>query len=291
MLSGVPQGTVLGPLMFLLYINDIDVEICSSIRLFADDCILYRIITSPEDHHHLQHDLDSLVQWTQQWQMKLNPEKCVTLRCTRSPTPHQTTYLINKNPLQVVNQHDYLGVKIHSFMSWSHHIQVIINKATKMLNFVKRTLYQCNAKVKVIAYTTLVRPTLEYATVVWDPYQQYLIDNIEMVQRRAARWVKNEYGTTTSVTAILKDLEWNTLSRRRQHSRLTLFFKFLHQDPPVIGIPHHYLPFTLTHCTRQTHHLRYIPPSLTTTYYQKSFFLEQLLIGITYPMTLLKVTL
>ena len=93
-----------------------------------------------------------------------------------------------------------------------------------------------------------------------------------MVQRRAARWVKKEYGTTTSVTAILNNLEWSTLSKRRQHSRLILFFKFLHQDPPTIRIPQHYLPFTLTHCTRQTHHLRYIPPSSTTTYFQKSFF-------------------
>ena len=87
-LSGVPQGTVLGPLMFLLYINDINTNICSPICLFADDCILYRIIETPDDHQYLQSDLNSLIQWTMQWQMKLNPEKCITLRCTRSPTPY-----------------------------------------------------------------------------------------------------------------------------------------------------------------------------------------------------------
>ena len=59
-----------------------------------------------------------------QWQMKLNPEKCVTLKCTRSPTPHKTTYLINKQPLQVMDQYVYLGVKLHSSMSWSHNIQI-----------------------------------------------------------------------------------------------------------------------------------------------------------------------
>ena len=120
-LSGVPQGTVLGPLMFLVYINDIDTDICSSVRLFADDCVLYRIIKTPEDHQQLQCDLDSLMHWTKQWQMKLNPEKCVTLRCTRSPTPHNTIYLINNQPLQVMDQHVYLGVKLHSSMSWSRH--------------------------------------------------------------------------------------------------------------------------------------------------------------------------
>ena len=118
-----------------------------------------------------------------QWQMKLNPEKYVTLRCTRSPTPHhQAVYSINKQPLQVVDQYTYLGVRLHSSMTWSHHIQAIANKETKMLNFVKRTLYQCDPEVKPTAYSTLVRPSLEYATVVWDPHQQYLVNSIEMVQ-------------------------------------------------------------------------------------------------------------
>ena len=74
--------------MFLLYIDDIDTDIFSSIHLFADDCILYRMIETPEDHQQLQSDLNPLMRWTMQWQMKLNPEKCVTLRCTRSLTPH-----------------------------------------------------------------------------------------------------------------------------------------------------------------------------------------------------------
>ena len=77
---------------------------------------------------------------------------------------------------------------------------------------------------------------------------------------------------TASVTAILNNLEWNLLSKRRKFSRLTLFFKFLHQDPPVIRIPQHYLSSTLTHGKRLTHQLHYIPPSTSTTYFQKSFF-------------------
>ena len=79
-------------------------------------------------------------------------------------------------------------------MSWTKHIQDVINKASETLNFMKQTLYKCepSASVKAIAYTTLVRLILEYANVVWDPHQQYLIDNIEMVQWRAARWVKQD---------------------------------------------------------------------------------------------------
>jgi len=82
--SGVPHGTVLGPLMFLLYINDITTNITSSIRLFADDCVLYRVIHSEKDHHLLQLDLNRITQWTKQWQMSLNIDKCVVLTCSRS---------------------------------------------------------------------------------------------------------------------------------------------------------------------------------------------------------------
>ena len=85
-------------------------------------------------------------------------------------------------------------------------------------------------------------------------------------------WCNQVYNLTTSVTAILNNLKWSLLSKRCQYSRLTLFFKFLHQDPPVIRIPQHYLPSTLTQYTRHTHHLHYIPPSMSTTCFQNSFF-------------------
>ena len=271
-LSGVPQGTVLGPLMFLLYINDISTGIGSSIRLFADDCVLYRTIKTTEDHDHLQEDLNTLVEWTKQWQMTLNPTKCVTLNCTRSLSPSLAAYSINNILLQSVDQHKYLGMLLHNSMSWTKHIQEVINKASKTLNFVKRTLYQCEPSVKVAAYNTLVRPILEYANIVWDPHQQYLIDNIEMVQRRAARWVKQDYRLTSSVSDMLNDLQWTTLYERRKYCRLITFYKFLHQDPPDISIPEHYLPHSLSHFTRLSHHLRLIPPVTSSNYYQKSFF-------------------
>ena len=91
-LSGVPQGTVLGPLMFLLYINDIATGISSPLRLFADDCLLYRTIKSIEDSIILQKDLELLSQWATVWQMKCNISKCVVIRCTRSLTPFQYDY-------------------------------------------------------------------------------------------------------------------------------------------------------------------------------------------------------
>ena len=132
---------------------------------------------------------------------------------------------------------------------------------------------QCTSTVKETAYITLVRPILEYANVVWDPHQQYLINDIEMIQRRAARWVKQDYRLTSSVTDMINDLQWTTLQKRRMHSRLTIFYRFLHQDPPDIRIPQYYLHHSMSHFTRLSHQQRFIPPTTTSSnYYQKSFF-------------------
>ena len=114
--SGVPQRTVLGPLMFLLYINDIDENISSTVWLFADDCIMYRIIDSLEDSLCLQRDLSTILNWTKKWQMQLNIDKCVVLRCTRSTSPINYDYNLNDETLQVTEQHQYLGLIFHESM-------------------------------------------------------------------------------------------------------------------------------------------------------------------------------
>ena len=135
-ISGVPQGTVLGPLMFLIYINNINQNIQSLVRLFADDCVLYRVIKSSEDCRHLQEDLNHLVHWTNLWQMNLNSDKCVVLHCTRSNTHLLTQYYINDKPLTPADQYTYVGVTLHKTMSWSHHIHTITNKVNRTLNFI-----------------------------------------------------------------------------------------------------------------------------------------------------------
>jgi len=154
--SGVPQGTVLGPLMFLLYINDITNNITSGIRLFADDCVLYRVIHSEQDNHLLQQDLNRIIQWTKQWQMSLNISKCVILTCSRSISPSEFQYYIDHETLTRTNQHLYLGVLFHSMMSFSPHINMITSNAIKSLNFVRRNLSNCDESVKAAAYLGLI---------------------------------------------------------------------------------------------------------------------------------------
>ena len=107
--SGVPQGTVLGPLLFLTFINDIPTGITSKLRLFADDCLMYRSISSPQDSVNLQHDIDRLHQWSLDWQMKFNTDKCHLMRLTRRRKITSTQYHLGGDQLTSVEEYPYLG--------------------------------------------------------------------------------------------------------------------------------------------------------------------------------------
>ena len=127
--SGVPQGTVLGPLLFLLHINDLPQVVSSQVRLFADDCLLYRDIRCRDDQVALQRDLDTLRNWGDTWGMRFNAAKCNVLRISRSKTPHTNFYTLGCHILDEVNQAKYLGVTITNELSWSAHIDITTNKA------------------------------------------------------------------------------------------------------------------------------------------------------------------
>ena len=180
-LSGVLQGTVLGPMMFLIYINDITEDISSQLRLFADDCLLYRTIKSEQDSILLQRDLDILSLWAKVWQMRFNLSKCTAMRCTRSHNPMIINYSLHGFTLSAANKHMYLGVMLDDQLSWSIHITNVANKATRMLNFFKRHLSKCSSNVKTSAYLLMVHPLMEYACVVWDPHYQSQVSVLEKV--------------------------------------------------------------------------------------------------------------
>ena len=270
-ISGVPQGTVLGLLMFLLYVNDIYDNTSSSIRMFADDCVLYRIIQTPSDHHYLQNDLDAIILWANKWQMNLNVNKSVVLHCTRSQSPHLSDYYMDSKPLPTQEQHQYLGLTIHQSLSWSNHIHNITSKASRTLNFIRRNLSKCSIEVKESAYLTLVRPCLEYAACVWDPYQLYLKKEIEKIQRRAARWTLSDYSRYNSVSKMLSQLQWATLEQRRYITRLSiLFYKILYDHDFPVQISPYFL--TTQYPTKQYHPNHFILPPGNTTQYQLSYF-------------------
>ena len=207
--SGVPQGTVLGPTLFLIYINDIAENINSNIRLFADDCVVYRQIDSPQDHAILQEDLNNLFDWSNTWQMKFNVDKCVVMNIGNLKIKSKHEYKMNNQILDTVKHHPYLGVELTDNMKYNNHINTITSKASRVLGFVKRNLKHCPRTVKERAYQTLVRPKLEYSSPIWNPQQKTQIKQIEQVQRNAARFVLNKpynYQSPSSVTTMLQQL-------------------------------------------------------------------------------------
>ena len=179
-----------------------------------------------------------------------------------------TTYSIDNKALELKSQHPYLGVIFHQSMSWSHHIDHLCGKATKSLNFLKRNISKCSKEVKITAYLTSIRPLLEYASCVWDPHQLYLINTLEKVQRRAARWVASDYNPMSSVTYLLDQLHWKSLQSRRCIDRLNLLYRVLHHALPSIQLPEYFKP--TSYPTRLHHQYRYIIPP--TSYLQNYWF-------------------
>jgi hypothetical protein len=168
--------------------------------------------------------------------MKFNPSKCQVIKITKRKETIPSQYMLHNTILETVSSAKYLGVTISSDMSWNKHVDNITTKANQTLGFLRRNIPFHSESLKATAYKSLVRPQLEYASSVWSPFTGVLIDQIEAVQRRAARWVKRDYARTSSVTAMLEDLKWRRLDLRRVDQRLIMFRNILH-DQVAIPIP------------------------------------------------------
>jgi hypothetical protein len=148
---GIPQGSVLGPSLFIFYINDLQDRLRSTVRLFADDTIAYLTITSEDDAEHLhwlQEDLDKLAQWGEDWFMQFHPAKCTVLTVTNKRNPIVTEYSIRGQLLAAVTSARYLGVTITDKVNWSQHINSITNKANRTLGFLCRNLKISSISIK-----------------------------------------------------------------------------------------------------------------------------------------------
>ena len=267
--SGVPQGSVLGPLLFLLYINDLPENIQSQVRLFADDTAVYLTVTNMQDSQVLQSDLESLQHRERTWDMEFNPGKCQVIHITLSKSPVKSRYFMHNQELESVDAAKYLGVTISKDLSWNTHINNIISTANKTLGFVKRNVVTKNKDIKTMAYNSLVHQQVEYASAVWSPYTKENINKIEKVQRRAARWVSNDYSSYSSVTDMLSNLGWRSLENRRTDTRLAMFYKIVYG---LVAIP---LPSYFEHpevYTRHMHSLSYRQIHTSVCYYKYSLF-------------------
>lgn len=164
--SGVPQGSVLGPLLFLIYLNDLKLDSPVRARFFADDCVVYHTILAEGDQTILNNYLCAVSNWCQNWTMSLNVTKCKQMTLTRKKVPLQYSYTINSASLEPVEQFKYLGVTFSANLSWSPHIKNMVSVASKRLWLIRHRLKHATTKTRLVTYTSLVRPLLEYADVV-----------------------------------------------------------------------------------------------------------------------------
>ena len=230
-LSGVPQGSVLGPLLFLLYINhlsELQLTNGSKLTLYADDILLFKPISCPEDYSALQVDINCIHDGTRACYLTLNPLKCKYLVCSRKRQPHlpPSGLLLANTVLEKVESYRYQGVVVTSKLSWSDHIDQICTKARKLIGMLYRQLYSwADTNTLLLFYTTCIRPHLEYACQLWDPYTSKNWLSLEAVQKFACK-----------VCLKMWDLDYNTmlqllnlppLSVRREYLKLTAMYNIL----------------------------------------------------------------
>ena len=187
---------------------------------------VYRRINSEADAIELQKDLDRLQECEVANIMEFHPGKCQLLRVTNKRKPIVADYIIHSQKISKTDSVKYLGVKIDSKLAWSDHYNMISAKASSTLAFLRRNTYACPQPVKETCYNSFVRPTLEYSSCVWDPHHRNHIDQLEKVQKRAARYVTNNHTLVEGNTAKnMTSLKWVPLEERRARSKLFLLFK------------------------------------------------------------------
>ena len=267
--SGVPQGSVLGPLLFLLFINDLPDNLTSQTRLFADDCIVYRTVKSQEDCMILQQDLHTLADWEKKWGMEFHPQKCSVLSVTKSKSPMKYPYQLKGHVLEVQESSKYLGVDLQSKMSWKKHIDRVTKKANSTLGFLRRNLKAGTEDTKASAYFCMVRTNLEYCCSVWSPQYKNEIKKVEMVQRRAARFVTSRYRNTSKVSSMIDHLQWESLKSRRSKIQLNLLYKVVED---LVDIPADKYLTPSTARTRSAHSRKFRQYSTSTDPFKFSFF-------------------
>lgn len=214
--------------------------------------------------------------WCSKWKLDLNIEKCQILQITRKKREniHNFDYTLDSINLEKVDSLKYLGVVIDNSLNWKHHVEVTAAKAMKRVRFIGRIFKMAGKEARIRAVNGLVRPILDYASAAWDPYRQTHINELEKVQRVAARMINGSYQRRgVCVTGLLNDLQWPLLCDRRREGRLRLFYKILQsktilkpadrfQRPDFIGFRDHSRKLKLITSSSNYHRSSFYPRAL-----------------------------
>lgn len=221
--SGVPQGSVLGPILFTIYINDIDVGLNNLVSKFADDTKIGNAILTEEERINMQLDLNKITEWSEKWKMPFNVDKCQVLHVGSKNKKFK--YEMKGKELRSTSQVKDLGVIITESLKPSIQCTTSANKANRALGFIKINFTYKSKDIIIPLYKSIVRPHLEYAVQFWSPYLVKDINKLESVQRRATKLVPSLRGK--SYQERLKELNLFSLKKRRLRGQLIECFKTL----------------------------------------------------------------
>ena len=235
--TGVPQGSILAPLLFLVYINDITSNIESDINLFADDTSLLDIVDKPDSSSlRLNRDLETINAWATQWLVTFNASKTdvITFSTKRNSIAYPPLYL-NNVELATVDSHSHLGLTLTKNLSWKEHINKVVLKAMRRVNIIKRLKFFLGRKSLTHIYITMIRPILEYGCILYDNCTRQESELLESVQYEAARVCIGALWNTSKIK-LLQKLGWCSLSIRRRYYKLYTLFKIRNNlVPPYIS--------------------------------------------------------
>ena len=224
--SGVPQGSVLGPLLFVLFINDLPDDLKSKIMLFADDL---KLIANVNNYDSVKGDISQLEQWQDTWLLRFNTDKCKVLHLSKNGNPG-LAYYVGGTALSSVESECDLGLYTDAQFEWTENMKRAISKANRMTAWVSRNIIAKTKDVMLLVYKTLIRPHIEYCVQVWSPSHHHygnwaIILQLEQVQRKFTRLIDDvgmlPYGER------LARLNLTTLAERRIRGDLIETYKII----------------------------------------------------------------
>ena len=284
--SGVPQGSILGPLLFLVFINDIfSVQLSegSSLLVYADDILLFKSLSSPSDLAVFQNDVDLISTWISSNYLTANVEKSKCMLISRSRS-HRLNFVIflNGRQLEKVKHFKYLGLWISDDLSWTYHIEAVCSKARRMLGFIYRFFSpHCDANTILTLYRAHVLPILDYASVVWDPHlkkDQQLLDSVQHFALKIASRSWNSSSTT-----LHNQFKIAPLINRRQYFKLLVTYKFLNG---FLYFPGGFFIYRNSPNLRISHSMQLLQPLAKCCSFYNSFFVHSVCLWNSLPADL-----
>ena len=259
--SGVPQGSVLGPLLFVIFINDLPDAIDCLCKMYADDTKIYQAVNNAADAHMFQENIKELWKWSLDWQLHFHPDKCHILHMGKTNEKHR--YYMGAGDdsphthLKQTQEEKDLGVVVDNQLIFSSHCDKVVNTANKLLGIMRRSFCYLDKNIFSLVYKGIIRPIIEYASSVYDPILMKDVNKIESIQRRATKMVIGL--ADKNYEERLRALDLPTLRFRRVRGDMINVYKYLHQDYevdttkllPLNQDPRtrgHYLKIQANHC-------------------------------------------